>query len=413
MPTPREKTSIVNAPVLFRLPHVHGKVLAKGPVAQGGQNSGYQSGSTNRVSGGHDASAGGSPSGAAWSGQAKQAGFQSEPKPEPKEFRVDASRVAVSQSSVSSSSPDTATAARVDSFMERWAMEIKRSVILLAAIAILWGTWTISQKPAVVPDDSNLAKTSEDKSSGKQSAHEGLVNATAERLQKLSSQTQVASIVEPTSKGEKGATAGFVPVTEPQSSFDQPNLQKPEEISGKETKGDIAADFSPTWIESLEPPANDSFYSDFESDNSELSVAQKPSLASPSTELPSGQSTEPSGGPNQPTTSSNGDSSATSATNFVPSATPEMPGFDPNNSQSAEGVLPINRPVFSATPNGVSDWSRYLPGNSGNASSVRAVSATQAVGAKDQQSSPNGKQAIYLDENDDDTADVGVAPFYR
>jgi hypothetical protein len=115
---------------------------------------------------------------------------------------------------------------------------------------------------------------------------------------------------------------------------------------------------------------------------------------------------------NEPAAVEPAESTLPAATNFVPSATPEMPGFDPNQTGDIRNTTPQNRPALSSTPNGIIDWSRYLPG-AGGSGAIRAVSATQAIGAAAEDGRSTDTQAIYLDKNDPNSPNVGVAPFYR
>jgi hypothetical protein len=89
-----------------------------------------------------------------------------------------------------------------------------------------------------------------------------------------------------------------------------------------------------------------------------------------------------------------------------------MPGFDPTSVENNGKPAPANRPALSSTPNGIIDWSRYLPGAGGNGT-IRAVSAAQAMGETRDNAGSVDSQAIFLDKNDPQSPNVGVAPFYR
>jgi hypothetical protein len=356
MPTPRENTSIVKAPVLFRLPHLQ-RAAAKATTAS---VCGI-SGNSGDLETSQPANAGASPTRATTDVE----------KP---------LSTADSQATARPAESVRLPAASDESFRSRWGFDFKRSVILLAAISLLWGAWAIGQKSATVPDDSNLADINEAEP-GSGSAAVAATNATNEASVESAAAPRVGQIVEPKLNSSSGSSSDFMPVTEPQPIFYGRDDVAATATSSPTADADTRSDFSQLSLDALQPPSSGEFYGDYDLGDPAQTAVQK---------LP-----------------------VETDTNFVPTTTSEMLGFDPNSigdfSQTAQ---PDNRPVFSSTPNGIIDWSRYLPGAGGNGS-IRAVSATQTIGGAESESHSADTQAIYLDENDPNTPGVGVAPFYR
>jgi len=95
--------------------------------------------------------------------------------------------------------------------------------------------------------------------------------------------------------------------------------------------------------------------------------------------------------------------------NFLKSETPNSLGFDPVRAvQSVSKFSFPATPVLSPTPNGIIDWSRYLP----QTGSVRSASAVGQMGRGGETFESNG-QAFYSDDVGVPPADSAVAPFYR
>jgi len=365
MPTPRENTSIVKAPVLFRLPHLHRAAAARATAA----------------------------SGPAFVDQSLETAAPAYVAPKPTATTTESA--AAPKSAAAPAQPERLATVTDESFMSRWGFDIKRSVILLAAMGLLWGAWAMGQKSATAPDESNLAEITE--------TEPGSDPDTVE----FPDEPFVAHIVEPKLNSFSGSSSSFEPVIEPKATAS--DLVNASEMSSADTnpaKTGVESDFSKLSLDALEPPSNGEFYGDYDLGEAAQSSAQKPPM------------TTDAGTPNQlalnqPATSRASEIALPSATNFVPSATPEMPGFDPKNIGNPSNVTPAdNRPIFSSTPNGIIDWSRYLPG-AGGSGSVRAASATQAIGGAAGEAQSADTQAIYLDGNDPKSPGVGVAPYYR
>lgn len=358
MSTPRENTSIVNAPVLFRLPHLQ-RGTAKATAA-----------SVCGISGNFGDPETSQPANAAAS---------------PTRGTTDVEKLfgaADSETTATPTRPERLPAMSDESFRNRWGIDLKRSVILLAAIAMLWGAWAIGQKSATVAKDSNLADIGETKPGNGSAA----VAATKATSADPEASRKVAQIVEPKLNSSSGSSSDFMPVTEPQPSFYGRDDLVDTVTSNPTADTDTQSDFSPLPLGDLQLPSNGEFYQDYDLGENELNEPAQ----TPIQKLP-----------------------METDTNFVPTATPEMPGFDPNSiGNVGYTAQPVTRPVFSSTPNGIIDWSRYLPGAGGNGS-IRAVSATQTIGGAASESQSADTQAIYLDENDPNEPGVGVAPFYR
>lgn len=396
MPTPRENTSIVKAPVLFRLPHLQHAAAAKATVAGAASSRGEQgempSGKPGHVA--IDAVDGGQ----RFDQPAKTSGPAYTPvKPaEPVADAVTPAKPAAAQTQPVANAAD-------ESFMSRWGFEIKRSVILLAAIALLWGAWAIGQKSATVPNESNLVEVNDGEASDAESISIAAAEPTLPEVVELPEAPRVAHIVEPKRSSSSQSSTDFEPVTEPAST---PSRTFP--VTGSpavNSVNSIASDFSSLSLDALEPPSNGEFYGDFDLGDPAPSTAPQPPATTAAT-----ASTQSASKP--PTTGTAIDGAMPTATNFVPSATPEMPGFDPNKLGNAENTTAEGRPVLSSTPNAITDWSRYLPGASVTGP-IRSVSATQTIGGSAGESESSDTQAIYLDENDPNTPNVGVAPYYR
>lgn len=378
MPTPRENTSIVKAPVLFRLPHLQ---RATASVCGNSGNSGDFETS-------QPANAVASPT--------RDTTYVEKPL-----------STAGSDTTAKPALSERLPAVSDESFRSRWGFAFKRSVILLAALALLWGAWAIGQKSVTVPDDSNLAGSNEfEPDSG--SAAVAAKNATSGSSVDTSVAPRVAQIVEPALNSTSGAASDFMPVTEPQPSFYGRDDVAATATSRPTANADTQADFSGLSLDAFQPPDNGEFYGDYDLSDPAQIAAQKLPMETETDAASTNQMAL-----NQPTANQPGEQTTPADTNFVPTATPEMPGFDPNKTGDVgQTTLPINRPVFSSTPNGIIDWSRYLPGAGGNGS-IRAVSATQTIGGAGSESQSADTQAIYLDENDPNAPGVGVAPFYR
>lgn len=391
MPTPRENTSVVKAPVLFRLPHLQRAAEATAVAASTRGDSGHQ--------GSHSISSETTATPAIATNRGRGTTFidRSSETVEPTESS------ATTKSTTVPAKPESAASTTDESFMSRWGFEIKRSVILLAAMALLWGAWAMGQKSATSPIESNLAGIGEPQSAS-DSASVAAIKDTSGPLAETSDIPQVAQIVEPKLSSSSGSSSGFDPVTEPEPSYYGGEDLGDHAVSSV-AKNDVESDFSRLPFDALESPSNDEFYNDFGLGEPGQSSAQKPPLTNDVTV--SNQLAL-----NQPTLSSATETSLPSATNFVASATPEMPGFDPNNVGKIAESAPVDRPVLSSTPNGIIDWSRYLPG-AGGSGAIRAVSATQAMGETPGNTESLDTQAIYLDKNDAQAPNVGVAPFYR
>jgi hypothetical protein len=94
---------------------------------------------------------------------------------------------------------------------------------------------------------------------------------------------------------------------------------------------------------------------------------------------------------------------------FLKSETPNSLGIDPTRAaQSLSKISVPAAPVLSPTPNGIIDWSRYLP----QTGSVRAASAVDQV-ARGGEAVESTGQAFYSDDEVVPPADSDVAPFYR
>ena len=390
MPTPRENTSIVKAPVLFRLPHLQRTAAAKATLAGG---FGYD----------RDGAATGQPNAGPTIATAPRDATFVEPSLASK---ANTEATKQTKSAVTPAQPIEWQAATAESFMRRWGLEIKRSVILLAAIALLWGAWAMGQKSVTAPNESNLAEI-ENAQTATDSASIAAAQTTNDHASdETTDHPRVAHIVEPTPRSSTGSSGGFAPVAEPEQSFYGSEDVVPAVASPMPTaKNDIEADFSQFSPDALQPPSNGDFYGDYDIGEPANASAQKPPMMSEAAE--SNQTAL-----NQPTAEPAIETTLPAATNFVPSATPEKPGFDPNKIGSVEDAKPRNRPALSSTPNAILDWSRYLPDAAGTAA-IRAVSATQAIGEAADPTKPADSQAIYLEKNEPSASNVGVAPFYR
>jgi len=384
MSTPRENTSIVKAPVLFRLPHLQRAAAAARAASSGGfsaQRSDFVSGQQAGITAG--------------TSNLTSAGSKQNP--------TVADKQTIPESTAKPAQPVSLTPKPEDSFLTRWGFDIKRSVILLAAMAILWGAWAIGQKPSTAPQESNLTRSNEKESDG--DANLASDPVAIEPSIELPTEPNIPHIVEPKLSSSSGTSNDFNPVTEPQQSYygseDIAAADKPDAAADADTM----SDFSSSSLDSLEPPGSGEFYGDYDLGTAAQSSAQTPPVMNDA-------STPSHLALNEPTSSPAAESPLPSATNFVPSATPELPGFDPNKVGTVENAAAENRPVLSSTPNGIIDWSRYLPGAGGNGS-IRAVSATQTIGASTVEPRSADTQAIYLDKKDPDSPNVGVAPFYR
>ena len=94
---------------------------------------------------------------------------------------------------------------------------------------------------------------------------------------------------------------------------------------------------------------------------------------------------------------------------FLRSETPNSLAIDPIHAvQSVSKSSVPAAPVLSPTPNGIIDWSRYFPQNG----SVRAASAVDQV-ARGGEAVESTGQAFYSDDEGAAPADSDVAPFYR
>jgi len=362
MPTPRENTSTVNAPVLFRLPHLQRAAATATAASVCGNSGNFGDLKTSQ------------PANAAASPTCGTTDVEKPPG------------TANSETTATVAQPERLPAASDESFMTRWGLGFKRSVILLAAVALLWGAWAIGQKSATVANDGNLADISETEPGSDSAAVTTAIAATNATSADPEVAPQVAQIVEPKLNASSGSSSDFMPVTEPQT-------EPPPSVYGRDDVADTdtQADFSQLSLDALQPPSNGEFYQDYDLDENDL---DENNLADPAQTAAQKLPVE-------------------SDTDFVPTETPEMPGFDPNKiGNVGHTAQPDMRPVLSSTPNGIIDWSRYLPGASGNGS-IRAASATQTIGGTASESQSADTQAIYLDENDPNAPGVGVAPFYR
>lgn len=395
MPTPRENTPIVNAPVLFRLPHLH-RATANTDGAV--------------VVGEHDDRGGLATSTAAIPAIAANPAGSTTGVDSESDTAESMASAAQPKSAAVSGQPEPIATAADESFMNRWGFEIKRSVILLAAIALLWGAWAMGQKSATAPHDSNLAGMPEDDEANDETVDTAVVVVTAAPKPSvdLSDEPRVAQIVEPKRRSSGGSSSGFEPVTEPQPAIDGSDalIAGATPSTAVNTNADTNSDFSQLSLDAPETLSGGEFYGDYDLGEPAQASSQKPPVTTAAADSDELALNQPAPGPTLPT-----------ATNFVPSATPEMPGFDPNNVGNDGNAAPQNRPVLSSMPNGIIDWSRYLPGAGGHGAgepgAIRAVSATTTIGGAAAESKSADTQAIYLDENDPNSPDVGVAPFYR
>ena len=395
MLTPRENTSIVKAPVLFRLPHLQRAAAAKATAASLGGYSGerFDVATSQPV-----------PNAAITTPVAA-----SPPIVGHSPDLVEREKSATPSKAVATPVQPERLTATDQSFVTRWGFEIKRSIILLAALALLWGAWALGQRSATAPrDESNLAEIDEvESASVTQSVAAN--DSKAQLAVELPDTPRVAQIVEPT-VNSSGSSDAFSPVTEPNTSDRFANAGDAAIGTAAPTavfagSDEATSDFSKLSLDALEPPSNGEFYGDYDLGEPATSSAQKPPLTTDTNAL--NQTAL-----NQPATSTPTEDSLPTATNFVPSATPQLPGFDPNKVGDVGNTAPVNRPALSSTPKGITDWSRYLPG-AGGSGSIRAVSATQAIGGATDDAESSDTQAIYLEKNDPESPNVGVAPYYR
>lgn len=391
MPTPRENTSIVKAPVLFRLPHLQRAAAAKATIAGAGGYSGDLA--TSQVASGPAISS-------------KTAGGTAFIDPS----LAPPASVTPQKSTSATVHPEPPAAVAEESFFSRWGLEIKRSVILLAAIALLWGAWAMGQKSATVPNESNLVEVEKTEPDSNSESVAAAVQSASEPSVEIAAEPRIAHIVEPRLSPPAGSSSGFSPVSEPPPSFndsddsDSAATPSPTALSpatpSPTAKADFESDFSQLSPDSLVPPGNSEFYGDYDLVEPTQSSARKPPM------------TTAAATSNQTVENPAGETALPPATNFVQSLSPEMPGFDPNNIGNVGSATAGDRPVLSSTPNGILDWSRYLPG-AGSAGPIRAVSATEKIGGAAGETQSAESQAIYLDKNEPGVPNVGVAPFYR
>jgi hypothetical protein len=388
--TPPENRSAVKAPVLFRLPHLQRAAAVNAPVAAGGYSGDRGDVVTSQPNVGPVAAS------------AQRGTAFIDPSLASEEHADVTTPI---KSNAAPAQPNQQPAATEESFMRRWGLEIKRSVILLAAIALLWGAWAMGQKSVIAPNESNLAEVDHGESANDSASVAAVPTTSAPSSVDTIAEPRVAHIVEPKLGTSAGLSGTFASVAEPASTFYTSDDIAAAATAMPAANPEIESDFSQFSPDALQPPGNSEFYGDYDITEPANASAQKPPMMSEAAD--SNQTAL-----NQPTAEPAIETALPTATNFVPSATPEMPGFDPNSIRNVDDTKPRNRPVLSSTPNGIIDWSRYLPGAAGTAA-IRAVSATQAIGEAADETQAADSQAIYLDKNEPSAPNVGVAPFYR
>lgn len=427
MPTPREKTPAVNAPVLFRLRELQAtasQTVVPSAVAADPLTATQQRIDSPLVA---SAAAAGAVTNTASAAVAAPAAVVAATPVSPTVAPL--SEATATQGTADGSAP-------VLTFFQRWRIELKNSVILLVAILLLWGAWLIGNQDTQ-PSPAGVAT-------------DGAVMVEADTLATapmdgpgfytVDDDHDHVAAVTPTASDDVVApalpspTADSIATAPPAPSLDPESLAETEIDSATETE--VAGIVEPT----LPPPTAENITQEPQvaavvEPSGDLAVAASPAatsapaLAAPpisANPLASGAN-PPAGGANQPrmnhfvgngqevyygdadyatlpqaadvATGSVGavqSNPAAANTEFLSSPTPGMPTFDPQQAVTQAAALPPGH-QYSATPHGIVNWARYFPNQDDG--SVRAAAAALPGAVPNTQAAPGGN--------------TGVAPIYR
>jgi len=376
MTIPREKPSAVGAPVLFRLPHLHSEVsesVSRTAVSQPVATE-PKPGSSDRL------------------GRSDRSGVEN------------ASDTAGVYLSADRRVKDETNQSEA-SFLSGWSMATKRSVVVLAMIALVYGAWMHGQRSAQLRPESVVVDQVLPLTDRPAVASQQVADESKDGVRVAQGGSEVAG-------RSPERSVGFSPVTEPEDSFYVPEEMPSVEVSelsrglisepveDPTTRSEVSTTIVPP-LDELAAPAN------LSADNVSASST---AVANPA---PAASAQKPPLGDAASISSSDGDHSvakiAPADSNFATSATPDLPGFD---TAAVDSYQPpsVSVPIKSTMPNAIVDWYRYLPGGTG---AVRAASSTSSVGPIGGQQPQVGNQAFYVDDIETPASTNGVAPFYR
>ncbi len=424
MPTPQEKTSAINAPVLFRLRELQASVPQPAVATAVGENRAATD-VPNPLATSHaiDAFAG------------TRGDFPITAAAAPVTSGPCASDPCASGLPPVAATENASTAAAAlptvqpdeESFFERWRVELKNSVILVVAVALLWGAWLLGHQaqkradanagPAAVADasidrwevsgavapqaaadqlasaavtddaDASQADTNAFASDPVDSEAD-VTNLAATDFDGSESQVTAATLVEPEAQAAQ--------IVEPTPALPSAEniTQEPQVAAVVEPAGDAPTDAIAASSLQAPPigvadPQTGPFVGGQDTGGQSMGGQESYYGEADFATLPQS--------PAEAATTPTSPADVTVATQFVPTSTPGSPNFNPQQAVTPAAAALSPGHQYSSTPNGVINWALYFPSQEDGA--VRAA-ATNLPGAAPVGQAPSGDNS-------------GVAPIYR